>query len=86
MKQNNLTALAISLSLLVSFIIYGCANQEMTGPMDKNIEPAMEGTMDTMNSPEMRTPMSETADQGMSDNMGEMNDKTLIPEKEKMMK
>jgi len=86
MKTNNLKILAACLFILTSFVFSGCAQQSMTGTMDKNMEPKMEETMDTMNEQKMETPMKEKTDQDMADTTGEMKDQKMDSEREKMMK
>ena len=55
MKTKNLKILATCLFILTSFVFSGCAQQSMTGTMDKNMEPAMEETMDTMKDQKMNS-------------------------------
>ena len=86
MKTNNMKVLATCLFVLTSFVFSGCAQQSMTGTMDKNMEPAMEETMDTMDKEKMETPMKEQTDQNMGDTAGEMKDQKMDSAKEKMMK
>lgn len=86
MKRINLKSLVVCLSILFSFIFFGCAQKDMTETMDTKMEPAMEDTMDTMKKQGMETPMNEKTEMGMGDTMGEMKDKEMVPEKNKMMR
>jgi len=97
MKKNNLKAVATCLSILISFVFFGCAEQDMTLAMDKSMEPAMEKPMDTnmdesmnkdmgtMNEQKMGGAMDEMKSDAAKDGVGGMKDKKMIPEQEKMM-
>ena len=101
MKKNNLKILATCLSLLISLLIFGCAQNNPSGSMGNTMEntmdemkqPDMEKSMGTMQDQKMEEPiekMDSTTDKmesdGMKDNMSGMEDKKMQPDKVKMMK
>ena len=92
--KKNLKVLATCLSLLVSLLIFGCAQSNSSGSMGNT----MENTMDEMKQPDMEKSMGTMQEQKIEDPMGKMDsskdkmmsddmeDQKMQPEKEKMMK
>lgn len=97
MKKNNLKILLTCLSLLISLVFFGCAQQRMTEGMGNGMGTATEETMDTMRDDGMSNDMDTMKDPKMEEpgqdmpelengkSMDEMKDKTMTPAKEGMM-